>query len=67
MIEFYLNQEKDNEINLFTIVCIRMFEINWEIFLRKNNLFFILFQLMLLEQIGVSIKTSELSWTFFEG
>ena len=48
-----LNQEKDNKNKFITTVCIRMFEINRISFLQRKNLIFILFELLLLEQISL--------------
>ena len=48
-----LYQEKDNKENFFTMVCMKMFEPNWISFFNYKNLVFILFELLLLEQISV--------------
>ena len=59
-----LNQEKDNKNIFITIVCKGMFEINWTNFLAKNDFFFILFELLLFEQISVWKKAMNSFWKF---
>ena len=57
MIEFYLNEKRENKNNFITIVCKRMFESNWKNFpTRKNSIFIFLF---VFEELNIVARTNE--------